>query len=1064
MKKYCFILFIAFLRSYTLPAQEPLVLTGKVVAEATGEPLEGCTVTLKETKEATATNSRGEFRLTTFFPKGILIITRVSYEGIEISFDGAVPLLVRLSLKNEKLEEVTVNTGYQRLPKERATGSFVKLDNELLNRSVSTDILSRLEGITPGLLFNRSLPSTSGRSPITIRGGSTIYAEDKPLVVLDNFPFEGDVGTINPADVESITILKDAAAASIWGARSANGVIVITTKKGKAGAKPVVSFNARANMAEKPDLCHRRQISPQGFIEMERFLFEKGYYDNTLNSDSRFALSPVIQTLDARRKGLISVSEADSRVAAMQGLDVRRDLLRYLYQPAISQGYTGSISGGGEHHTYYISGGYDRNRPALVQNRYERFSVTARNSFSFLKNKLHLTSGLSWTQTSLKASNGGADAIAYGNSGILYPYAQLADENGKPLVIQRLSSAYTDTAGGGLLLDWKYRPLEEIKQRDQKTKQSQYFVSLGLNYQLLSGWDILAEGRVGKEFTQSGDLHKTASYYTRNYVNSFSQIDAISNTVYYPVPKGDILDLNEGSTLSRHLRFQSNYNRYFGVWHQVSTLLGAEVSEYNAGGVSNRLYGYNEEYGSNMDVDYINYYPLHYSTEYRKIERRSGVSSSTDRFVSYFANAAYTFQNRYTVSASGRKDASNLFGVSTNQKWVPLWSAGFKWDVSREEFYKINWLPNLSVRASYGYNGNIDKSVTARLTALTINNNYYGVPYVTITNPPNADLRWERVRTWNIGVDFSTAGKRFSGSIEYYLKKGVDLMGDAPLAPSTGLSQYRGNTANIKGRGIDLALEVVPLKGSLTWNQSLLFSFARTVVSQYKIQSTNAGDYVNRGNLDPVEGRDLFAVYSFQWAGLDVNGDPQGYLNGQVSKDYNAILNSKDLGEMVFNGPVNPWFFGSLRSSFCWKSLSLSFSLLYKLHYYFKRTSVDYSSLFSGNSLESPDFDNRWQKAGDELLTSVPAMVYPAIGVRDLFYRNAEILVEKGDHIRLHDIRLAYELGTFTKRFARSAQVYLYAQNLGILWRANKASIDPDASSGIPYPQAIALGIQIDLK
>jgi TonB-linked SusC/RagA family outer membrane protein len=1064
MEKYCFILLIALIGGYGVIAQDSIVLRGTVIASITGEPIEGCTVTLQETKEVAVTNGQGTFHLKTIVSKGILSVSRVSYEGTAIAFEGTAPLLVRLEPKDESLEEVTVHTGYQQLSKERVTGSFVKLNKELLNRSVSTDIISRLEGITPGLLFNRALPATSGRSPITIRGASTIYAEDQPLVILDNFPFEGDPGTINPADVESITILKDAAAASIWGARSANGVIVITTKQGKLATKPLVSFNAKVNITEKPNLFYQPQISPKGFIEMERFLFDKGYYDNTLNSDSHFALSPVIQTLHAQRQGWISATEAENQIAAMQGHNVRNDLQRYLYQPSFSQGYAGSISGGGAHHTYYISGGYDHNRLSLVENSYERFTVTARNSFSFLKNKLRLTSGMSWTQTNLHAPNEGTNVIAFSNSGLLYPYAQLADESGQALAIQRLSSSYTDTAGGGLLLDWKYRPLEELQQREQKTQNAQYLLSLGLNYQPLRGWDILVEGRFGKEFTQSSDLHKIGSYYTRNYVNSFSQVDAFSNSVYYPVPKGDIFDLNTGTSLSRHLRLQSNYHTSFGEQHQLSTLLGAEVSAYSTRGGAQRMYGYNEEYGSDLDVDYVNNYPLYYAPDYRKIERRSGISSSYDRFVSYFANAAYTYQSRYTVSVSARKDASNLFGVATNQKWVPLWSAGFKWDVSGEGFYKVGSIPHLSLRGSYGYNGNIDKSVTAFLTAVTINNNTYGVPYVTITNPPNPDLRWERVRTWNIGIDFSTAGKRFSGTIEYYLKKGIDLMGDAPLAPSSGLIQYRGNTANIKGRGIDVTLNVTPIQGPLTWNQSLLFSFARTVVSDYKIKPTKVIDYMSRGTLDPVEGKDLVAVYSFKYAGLDGHGDPQGYLDNKISTDYTAMLNSKDFGGMVFNGPVNPWFFGTLRSNFSWKNLSLSFSFLYKLHYYFKRASVDYSSLFSGNSLQSPDFDKRWQKGGDEFITSVPAMVYPSVDVRDLFYSNADILVEKGDHIRLHDVRLSYELGSFTKRFARSAQLYFYAQNLGILWRANDAGIDPDASSGLPYPKAFSVGFQIDFK
>jgi hypothetical protein len=197
--------------------------------------------------------------------------------------------------------------------------------------------------------------------------------------------------------------------------------------------------------------------------------------------------------------------------------------------------------------------------------------------------------------------------------------------------------------------------------------------------------------------------------------------------------------------------------------------------------------------------------------------------------------------------------------------------------------------------------------------------------------------------------------------------------------------------------------------------------------------------------------------------GLDGQGNPQGWLNGHVSEDYGSITNSSDLSNLLYKGPANPTVFGSVRNDFGWKRWGLSFNIVYKLGYYFRRSSINYYNLFQGSSPGHPDYKRRWQYPGDEQRTYVPSLIYPADASRDLFYTNSEPLVEKGDHIRLQDIELSYKLQkkVLSRLPVQSIRFYLYANNIGLLWKANHQGIDPDNISDMPNPRTLALGIKL---
>jgi hypothetical protein len=242
-------------------------------------------------------------------------------------------------------------------------------------------------------------------------------------------------------------------------------------------------------------------------------------------------------------------------------------------------------------------------------------------------------------------------------------------------------------------------------------------------------------------------------------------------------------------------------------------------------------------------------------------------------------------------------------------------------------------------------------------------------------------------------------------------------------------------------------------------------------VTTYHVQQNSIADYLNADLINPLEGHPLYSTYALKWMGLDPqNGDPQGWLDGHISKEYSSIATSADFNNLLYAGPSFPPYYGSLRNTFHWKAFEFSFNVTYKFGYVFRRPSIDYYDMFSGASPGHSDYDKRWVSPGDEKFTNVPSALYPADPYRDQFYANSQALIEKGDHMRLQDIRFSYNLkkGAIRKLPLQWAQAYFYASNIAILWRANHQGIDPDVvplanTITYPNPRSITMGIKFGL-
>jgi hypothetical protein len=602
---------------------------------------------------------------------------------------------------------------------------------------------------------------------------------------------------------------------------------------------------------------------------------------------------------------------------------------------------------------------------------------------------------------------------------------------------------------------------------DDNTSIQDLLSNIGMHWNVIPGLSMDVIYQNESQVNQHNTHFMKESYYARNLVNLFTQLNRATGDVTYKVPKGGILDYEMGQLRADNVRGQINYSRS-GKHHAVAFLAGGEIREARNKISGNRAYGFDPDILSQAYVDYVNPYPTFIRGTNSFITGRASLSEAVNRNVSAYANAAYTFRQKYTATISGRRDASNLFGLETNNKWQPLWSAGLGWDVSNENFYQSKKISQLRLRVTYGYSGNVDPSMTAVTTVgyLSVNSPYTRTPFASIKNFYNPDLRWEKTGVFNIGTDFKAFNERIKGSIEYFRKTCSDLFGYAPVdyTAGLGLAAIIKNVALMRAQGIDAEINTINIDVGFKWSTSLNLNYYKDRVLDNYNPSQQGKSFIYYGEgLTAVAGKPVYAYYSYKWGGLDpATGDPLGYYRGQASKDYTALTgNSTLISDMVYSGPQFPTVFGSLANTFSWKNISLTGRITYKFGYYGRRQSIGYNNLFS-SWLSHPDFSKRWQKPGDELFTNVPSMVYPAISSRDAFYLGSEALIFKADNIRLQYIDLKYDIARKEKSFPfQNLQLYMNAQNLGILWKADKIISDPDyKESNLPPSTSYTLGIR----
>lgn len=1053
-KKYgssiLFLLFFAMLLPKTIMAQTiHSRLQGKIVEKGSAAAVSNASIQAMQSGDRVQTDRYGSFSIR-ISEMDTLSVTMVGYQSqnIEVRYSNEV-LVITLSRQDMQLDEVeVVNTGYQKIDKWRATGAISTIDRTAYDVRFKYNALDAIEGLSSSINFDRRLNGNdNNRHTIQLRGIGSIFSEQRPLIVVDNFPFEGDISDINPNDIDNIVLLKDAAAASIWGAQASNGVIVITTKKATPNTKSI-NFSVSQGWQERHNLYYNRGVmSAKDFLEMEQILFDRGYYNSTETSPSRLALTPGVELMIERREGRIEQDVFDRRLAELALYDVRRDAAKYLYRNGWNQQYSFGVGASNDMVNTRVSVGYDDVAETIQGFGRNRFSLMANNEFKWSK---RLTTGLNINLANRMSVDKGLRLERLRPAAkTIYPYARLVDDNGNPVpMIKDYRQSFIEESREDSLLDWRYVPLDDRDTYEERLQNTRLALDFFAGINIFSGLHLDIRYQYLSDQQQGRYQYDEDSYYVRNLVNQFT--DANGNAVF---PYGAIRTDEKGSGIGHAGRLQLNFDKAVGR-HRVSAIAGSEIRQFVQDRKVAQVYGLDKEVLTyNNTLNYQTYYPLRPIGSGRIPTPTNTLNLKTDRFLSYYANGLYTFDNKYTLSSSVRWDASNLFGVKTNQKGVPLWSVGANWQVHEEDFMRDNPIfQSLKLKTSYGYNGNVNRSASAFATANYFSDYITNLPNATIDNPGNPQLRWEKIGIWNAGLDFVLRNNRVWGSIDGYRKVSKDVLGNYRLDPTSGFNRmYLINYANVKNSGVDVEIHAVPVQSALRWQTDVYLSKVSNEVTKYEpFDGAVNSFYTAWINPVPIVGKPLYNVFGIPWHGLDGDtGAPLVPVEGELGMRYRDYLNGLEMDDLRYFGSAVPIWTGSWRNSITYKSLTLSATLSWKAGYYFTRNSISYAELFSAHRGHQ-DFAERWKAPGDEQRTQVPSMPETSDAQRDLVYTQSELLVEKGDHIRLNDVQLAWRPPAVF-RSMKNTQLILQANNLGIIWSANKYRVDPDMPNAL-YP------------
>lgn len=1046
--------------SYYLAAQSGL--QGRVV-DTERRPIKGASILNDSAHTVAFSDSLGFFSLMSPLPSTITV-SHVSYVDRNIDITQAQKGVLEIILfpVDNLIEEVAISTGFQQIPRERATGAFSFIDNETFNEQVSTDVLSRLEAVANGLSIDRV--SGGADMGIRIRGLSTLSTGSMrdPLIILDNFPYVGDLSNINPNDVENITLLKDAAAASIWGARAGNGVIVITTKKGMHNQPLRININSYVGMGGKPDLSYLLQMNTSEYIDMEKILFEHNHRFSDTTAISRPPFSPVYEILFRERRGEISIQEADDMLSELRGLDIRDQYMKYIYSQSFSQQHALSMQGGENKLAWFISTGYDKNK-STTGSINDRFNLSFRNTYRPIE-LIQLEFGLTHTLNNTKSGRSGLSSHTI-------PYTKIADSRGNALpVVRDYRQPFIDTVGGGQLLDWNYYPLTDDNYVKNHSSMAHTILNFGLNVTPFRWLALSLKYQYGRQQLQNKSLNEENSYLVRNLINSYTQLSEDSGQIEYVVPRGALLDLLSSNLQSHNLRGQVNTHLNWAE-HEISGLVGTELSNVNTISNFDRTYGYNPEILTFSVVDQKNRTPHFITGNPVLIPQSKGFNDLDQRFISAFSNVSYTYKNRYTISLSGRTDASNQFGIKFNDRWNLLWSAGLSWELSKETFYDWDVLPYIRLRGTYGFSGNTDVSRSA-VTAITYSgtSDYLNTPMSYVSHDANPLLGWEKVRMVNIAADFRLKEDRLSGSLDFYFKYCTNLFGPDPIDPTMGTQPIvTRNVASFKGTGVDVELNSINIRG--IWKSNLNFSYYKDKITKYFVAAPTPSALVRQqGFATLFEGESQYSLYSYKWGGLDPQtGDPIGFLKGELSKNYNAILGREsEMGDLTKHGSAIPVIYGSLGNTFNFGGFGFSIRMVYNMGWFFRNEGVRYNQLYAGRGVgQHPEYSVRWKKPGDELITNVPSMVYPTpAAARTNYYLNSEIKVERGDNVGIQYVNVFYDISKnrMSRSPFQSVRVYLNAANIGTIWQATNVHLNPNYGAGsIPPVTTYSLGVKVVL-
>lgn len=1018
-------------RKGTPRQRRPRRIRGTILDATTRMPLPGANIIDPQNKKGTIADVEGNFYLDIASDTKEIEVSFVGYRTSKIKLGNRDMIRVLLSEANTLIDEVVV-TGIQTIEKGRATGAYNLVSPEDMKNIYSTSLSEKLEGVVPGLYLDKD-------NNMTIRGLSSINANTKPLIVVDGFPMESSELNLNPNDIEQITVLKDAASASIWGIRAANGVIVITTKRGADQERVNVNYSGTVTSSGAVDWDDLHILSSDQYVKAK---FES-ILDQGISSKAYSGLNELEKIYKQYDQGNITLDKAWEKVNELGQFNNAQQITDNFYRRAFTQQHNISLSAGGKRSSTYLSLSYDQSKAQEVGNEYNKFNLLVNNDF-----KLHRTFTLSvgLRGTYRNAKNNGKDMTDY------EPWKRILNDDGSYYnEYTGISEEWAAECQALGMQDWHKNILEMTRMNDNRTKDYNLSTSLKLNWEPIKGLEITSQGNYEFGHTQDSEYYSQDHFTTRDLTNQFTEVE-IENG--HPVAiienhlptSGGIKKLADSHLYSYSVRNMVSYSNSVKDF-DYKILAGNEIYSLEGNNYSNCLWGFDPDLLTSQSINLAllqeGVYGYNGNIQNLSEEYAPTYEETLERYVSYFGTADISYKDKYDVFASVRLDQTNLLTNSSKFRNNPSWSVGAKWDIDEETFFNARFVDALSLRTSYGLTGNIDKSTGPDIVAEASSD--WSIPslnYLIITNPANPSLGWEKTYSWNVGLDYILFNNRISGSLDFYHKLSKGLLADVDIDPTAGWSTIFKNSATVRNVGLDLALNArILTKTPVKWDITLNLSYNNNLVTDMSYTPSRRG--ANKGN--PMKGQPLGYLAVHRYGGLDENGEPTFMKKGDNTQYAYEDLDMLTLDDLEFVGTTNPPVFGSLSSNLAYKDFTLNFMITYKFGNKIRMPAPS-PSMF-GLYSEWFGEDYRWIEGDDNSDKWVPKLYTASTWApinRDDCLLYSDKMIDKGDAIYLRSINLTYNATHLLTRIGlKGGSVSIGGENLGF-WAANKYHIDPD--------------------
>ena len=1059
-----------------------------VVKDKNGDPLPGVTVLVGGTTLGTATDGKGEFLLKV--PEQESVALHFSFVGMkmrELVFKkGQQPLTVVMEEDSESIEEIVV-TGYQQIEKRNLTSSVVTVKTSELQTIGASSIEQMLQGVVPGLSVVNTSASPGAAPKIRIRGTATIAGNADPLWVLDgvilensvpvtaadlNSPdvmnmFNSVIGGINPNDIESITVLKDASATAIYGTRAANGVIVVTTKKGKANSFNI-SYQHTSSISIRPHYDDFDLLNSKERVALAWENYEDGL--SLWGGTYADGISGLEGLLNSYALGQISKDQLNTMVNKLE--EVNTDWFKILFRNAYTQTHNLSVSGGTEKTNYYISLNYNGEEGVDKASEYKNYG-------GMVKLNTQLFQGVNMgaiVQVDRR------DREMYHSSLDLFNYAvrssraiPLREDNGD-------LHYYIGSVSGRAS---KINVLNELANSGNESTQTDAKGIVNLTVNLYKGLKYEGLFSYASSHSTARDYatEKTAYVATiRGYGYGEGSEDNVKKS---PLPYGGVYNETTYEQRSSLIRNGLTYKGSLMDDLSIDVLLGQEFRNTNYKGLTSNIYGYFHDRGNTF------YEPaLGESTGHLK--RNKTTRNLVDRSnISYYGVISAMYDNRYVLNANIRFDGSNLFGSNPKYRYLPLWSVSGRWIISNESFLSDNTLiSNLALRASYGLRGNIVEDSSPSIIAAALPPNAVtGLFEMEIQQAPNPDLKWETTASFNAGLEIALFDNRLSLDIDYYLDKSKDLIAYKGVSSVSGFSGKYVNYANVTNQGLDVALSGTILK-SKDWNWTAAFNMGYVKNEVTKSKSTAQTKYLVQSVYTPgevYEGKPVNGMFSYRFAKLDGKGMPMFYdKDGNVlGVDSDEIVNFPyDIENLKYEGTRDPMLSGGLNTRVAYKNVSLSMLFAFGLKNVVRLPSRAYVSAPNSDENANSSIKDRWRPGQDNTGKTIPALSSGdglIMTADDNFYATdwynlSDATVVPGDYLRFRNLMIEYRLPlrwvnkvVIGDKKLSSVTLKFQAQNLFVLADKRLKGYDPEtinyttnAYGSLPLARTFTLGLNVN--